>query len=182
MTRLTVVGPYLYLDPSFSDYLGQTRESLGEITFRRSNINPLVGEMYRVANNFARNFGVEVQLPVASPESDPDALWTDALRNLGSADAVFAVFDVESQAIGLETMLARRMNLPLLVAVMDTDTAVAARLEEAGFRVIDARLGPYEVTQAIVRLFDERPRGSGVGSGGGVPLAPPPPPQVPLHR
>lgn len=179
MTRLAVVGPYIYLDSSYSDYPGQTRESLGEITFRRSNINPLVGEMYRVANNFADNFGVEVQLPVASPESDPGALWTDALRNLGIADAVFAVFDVKSQAIGLETALARRMNLPLLVAVMDTDSA--AMLEEAGFRVIDARLGPYEVTQAIVRLLDERPRGSGVGSGGGPP-APLPPPQVPLHR
>jgi hypothetical protein len=170
MTRLAVVGPYVSASETFM------------ITpFLRKNVNPLVGEMYRVASDFGIRAGIEVALPVASLWSNPRELWIEATRHLAIADAAFAVYDGESQAISLEAALARQMNIPLLVAVMDSDTA--AKFEEDNFVVIDAQRGPKAVAQAIERLFDERPGGSGIGSGGAAPILPtPPPPPAPLYH
>jgi hypothetical protein len=123
--------------------------------------------VYGVAIDFARRSGVEVSLPEAFPDSEPRTLWIDAVDRLARADAVFAVFDGESQAIPLEAALARQMDLPLLVAASGTNSTEP--FERSGFRVIDVQLGRVAVEQALQQfLFGES--ATGVGQGPGVPV------------
>lgn len=180
MTHLVVVGPYLQSDSRYSEQPGQVHDlTRGPIIFRRSNVNSLVAGVYLIADDVAHRSGVEVSFPEASPDSDPRALWIDAVDRLARANAVLAVSDGEGHAIPLEAALARQMNCPLLVAV--TDSGSGAMFEQAAFPVIDARLGPNAVEQAIRRLLGESPRGAGFGPGG-APLLPEPPPHVPLYH
>jgi hypothetical protein len=153
---------------------------LGKLSFIRDRVNPVVGRMYRVADRVASNFGVEISFPVASPESDPRALWIDATRQLAIADAVFAVFDGESEAMPLEAAVARQMNIRLLVAAMDANGSDI--FTQAGFEAIDARRGEPVVAQAIARLLGEQPGGSDIGPPGGAPIVPTPPPLIPVHH
>jgi hypothetical protein len=144
MTQLTVVGPYLEI------HSGQYERG-GTFAFRRGDINPLVGELYRVVDDFASQSGVDVSFPTTSPYSDPRELWIDAVDRLASADAVLAIFDGESQAIALEAALARQMDLPLLVAAVDETSA--GMLERANFPVIDARYGLPAVVEGVQKLL-----------------------------
>jgi hypothetical protein len=110
--------------------------------------------MYSVASSFAARAEIRASFPVAPPGSDPRRLWVEAVSRLASADAVFAIYDEASNvtdAIALETFLARQMNLPLLLAVSDGE--LAKRFGMVPFPVIDAQLGSDVVEQALEDLF-----------------------------
>jgi len=147
MTSLVVIGPYLTdTNPGWPGQYG--------FTFLRGDVSPVVGTLYHAVFNAVRgNAEIDVSFPVASPNSDPRALWVQAIRRLASADAVFAIFDAVSEAIPLEAALARQMDLPVLVAAMETGSA--ALLRGAAFPVVDAQLGPYAVEEAVRALLDQ---------------------------
>lgn len=145
MTRIAVIGPQLLHPRQPNDY-----KFGGPLTFRRPDISPLVAEIYGAAIRSAREFDVELSLPIAQ-ERDPRAAWINAAQRLANANGVVAIFVGRSQAIPTEASLAQQMGLPLVIAAVDK--YFTGPFEQQGVPIIDAQFGASGVARAIEILL-----------------------------
>ena len=158
MTHLAVIGPNL-----LSYQAGASQYDLSDFVFEHPNIFPFVGKIYFNTIKSARRLRIEVSFPIAEPRLRPRAAWVNAVQRIASADAVFAVFIGEGQAIPIEANLARLMGLPLVVSAIDTQ--FTGQFEKAGVPIIDPYLVPDAAEQAIQMLFGEGEGSAGIGMG-----------------
>jgi hypothetical protein len=112
-----------------------------EFEFQHSDMDSLVNDSYSVVARYGSNFTFNVLFPSTVPgvEINLRGKWLEAVQRLANADAAFAVFVGESQAIPAEAALALNMGLPLLVSAVDT--YFIEPFKESGVPIVEPRSG-----------------------------------------
>jgi hypothetical protein len=144
MSHLAMIGPEIVV-PDYSNYDPRT-----PFTFKYEEMNPFVGEFYRLVTHNAGIMGANVSFPIDVPNLGRRGKWMIAVQRLASADAAVAVAVGRSRAIPVEASLAVAMEVPLVVAALDDSVS---RFEQRDVPVYDIRYGTGEFTEAMGEML-----------------------------